>query len=63
MESLQKKQWIKTMEIKLKTLKENNTQILTKKELNIKPISTRWVYKIKKNDDKSLTFKVRFVIR
>ena len=39
--SLQKKLWIKAMNIELNTLKNNNTWKLVKKLANIKPIKTR----------------------
>ena len=51
------------MEKELQTLKENNTWTLRDLPESIRPISTRWVYKIKKNDDKSLSYKARFVAR
>ena len=50
------------MNIELKTLKDNNTQELVKKPLNIKPIKTRWVYKIKYNNSQTI-FKARFVAK
>jgi hypothetical protein len=46
--------WLKSMQTELKTLQDNNTWTLTDLPSGIKPISTRWVYKIKKNDDKSI---------
>ena len=51
------------MKQELKTLNDNNTWSIVDLPLNAKPISTRWVYKIKKNDDKSLTYKARLVAR
>ena len=51
------------MKTELQTLKENNTWMLKDLPENIRPISTKWVYKIKKNDDKSLTYKARLVAR
>jgi Reverse transcriptase (RNA-dependent DNA polymerase) len=63
MESPQKEQWLKAMATELKTLNENKTWTPVKNHPDIRPISTRWVYKIKKNDDKSLTYKARFVAR
>jgi hypothetical protein len=51
------------MKTELQTLKENNTWTLKDIPENIRPISTKWVYKIKKNDDKSLTYKARLVAR
>jgi Reverse transcriptase (RNA-dependent DNA polymerase) len=63
MESPQREQWLKAMTTELKTLNENNTWTIVKNNSNIRPISTRWVYKIKKNDDKSLTYKARFVAK
>jgi Reverse transcriptase (RNA-dependent DNA polymerase) len=51
------------MQTELKTLQDNNTWTLTNLPSSIKPISTRWVYKIKKNDDKSIQYKSRFIIR
>ena len=51
------------MEKELETLKNNKTWTIIDLPPNIKPISTKWVYKIKKNDDKTLTYKARLVAR
>ena len=51
------------MEKELETLKNNKTWTIIDLLPNIKPISTKWVYKIKKNDDKTLIYKARLVIR
>jgi hypothetical protein len=51
------------MQMELKTLQDNDTWTLTNSPSGIKPISTRWVYKIKKNDDKSILYKSRFIAR
>ena len=50
------------MNIELNTLKNNNTWELVKKPANIKPIKTRWVYKIKYNNSQAI-FKTRFVAK
>ena len=50
------------MNIELKTLKDNNTWELVKKPLNIKPIKTRQIYKIKYNNSQAI-FKARFVAK
>jgi len=55
--------WLKAMEKELETLKNNKTWTIIDLPPNIKPISTKWVYKIKKNDDKTLTYKARLVAR
>jgi Reverse transcriptase (RNA-dependent DNA polymerase) len=49
--------------MELKTLQDNDSWTLTDLPSSIKSISTRWVYKIKKNDDKSILYKSRFVVR
>ena len=54
---------LKAIDKELQTLNINNTQSIVDLPSNVKPISTRWVYKIKKNDDKSLTYKARLVAR
>ena len=51
------------MDTEISTLKANNTWTLKEIPPNTKPISTRWVYKIKKNDDKTLSYKARLVAR
>ena len=51
------------MDKEIQTLKDNKTWKLKKVPDNIRPISTRWVYKYKKNDDKRLTYKARLVAR
>ena len=51
------------MEIELQTLENNNTWDLVDLPKDQKVISTRWVYKIKQNDDKSINYKSRFVAR
>ena len=51
------------MKIELQTLQNNNTWTLIDLPKDQKSISTRWVYKIKKNDDKSINYKSRFVAR
>jgi hypothetical protein len=55
--------WLKAMDKEISTLKANNTWTLMDLPPNTKPISTRWVYKIKKNDDKTLSYKARLVAR
>ena len=52
--SQEKEIWIKSMQEELETLKENNTWKLIDLPNGHKPISTKWVYKIKQNDDKSI---------
>ena len=61
--SHEKDLWLKAMEKELQTLNTNNTWSIVDLPANNKPISTRWVYKIKKNDDKSLSYKARLVAR
>ena len=63
MNSPEKDLWQKAMEKELQTLKDNDTWSLQDIPDNIRPITTKWVYKIKKNDDKSLTYKARLVAR
>lgn len=63
MHSNEKDLWVKSMKREINTLKNNNTWKLVPKPKNRKPIKTKWVYKIKKNDDKSLEYKSRFVAK
>ena len=53
----------KAIKTELQIFKENNTWMLKDLPENIRPISIKQVYKIKKNDDKSLTYKARLVAR
>lgn len=64
MTSPQKDQWVKAMESEVKSLKENKTWMLVDLPKDRKPISCKWVYKIKTNADGSLDkFKARLVAR
>ena len=51
------------MQKELKTFESNQTWILVDLPANYRPISTRWVYKLKKKDDKSLEYKAKLVIK
>ena len=50
------------MQKKLNTLKENKTWEIIPNNNNIKPLKTRWVYKIKDKPD-YIEFKARFVAK
>jgi hypothetical protein len=61
--SIFKDYWLKSMQKELNTLKANNTwQIVPYKDNIIKPLKTRWVYKIKDYND-YIEFKSRFVAK
>jgi Reverse transcriptase (RNA-dependent DNA polymerase) len=59
----EKEIWLKSMTRELETLSKNDTWTLVDLPIGKKAISTKWVYKIKKNDDKSIQYKSRFVAR
>ena len=61
--SQEKELWLDSMKRELRTLQNNNTWTLIDLPKDQKAISTRWVYKIKQNDDKSINYKSRFVAR
>jgi hypothetical protein len=63
MHSDEKDLWVKSMKREINTLKNNNTWKLVPRPKNRKIIKTKWVHKIKKNDDKSLEYKSRFVAK
>lgn len=64
MTSSHKDQWVKAMDSEVKSLKENKTWILVDLPKDRKPISCKWIYKIKTNADGSLDkFKARLVAR
>ena len=66
--SVFKDYWLKAEQNELNSLKSNNTwDLINKKDLNlssnlIKPLKTRWVYKIKESND-YYQFKARFVAK
>ena len=50
------------MELELNSLKDNNTWELVPLPKGVKPLKTRWVYKIK-NPEISPIFKSRFIAK
>jgi hypothetical protein len=65
--SIYKEQWLDAMHKELDSLKSNNTWDLVTRPRGVKPLKTRWVYKIKnpKNstDLKDIAFKARYVAK
>ncbi|GJX59599.1 PLAC8 family protein [Tanacetum coccineum] len=63
-EAFQNTEWRKAMEEKLDALERNQTWELSPKPKDVKPISCKWVYKIKRRTDRSVErYKVRLVAR
>ena len=63
-EASQKTEWIKAMEEEIKALVENQTWDLVPKPRDVKPVSCKWVYKIKTRPDGSIErYKARLVAR
>ncbi|KAJ4715914.1 Retrovirus-related Pol polyprotein from transposon TNT 1-94 [Melia azedarach] len=63
-EAVQHKEWRNTMEEEILALKQNETWDLVPKSQEIKPISCKWVYKIKRRPDGSVErYKARLVAR
>ena len=63
--SIYKEYWIKAMQKELNTLNSNNTWNIVpyNKDNNIvKPLKTKWVYKIKDNNE-FIEFKARFIAK
>ena len=59
-----KEKWIQAMDEEITSLKENNTWVLVGNQRKGKPISCKWVYKIKRNPDGSIErYKARLVAR
>lgn len=57
-------EWQKAMEEEIKALKENQTWDLVPKPKDVKPISCKWVYKVKTRTDGSIErYKARLVAR
>ena len=64
MNSPYKDLWLKAMEKELKSLDSNNTWDIVPSSPNVKPLKTRWVYKIKESNYSDLIeFKARFVAK
>jgi len=61
--SPKKNYWLKAINYKLKTLKNNNTWDIINKTSNIKPFRTRWVYKVKNLNNNLIEFKAKFVVK
>ncbi|XP_019178881.1 PREDICTED: uncharacterized protein LOC109174043 [Ipomoea nil] len=63
-EAFQKLEWINAMEEEVIALEQNQTWELIPKPKDVKPISYKWVYKVKRNADGSIKrFKARLVAR
>lgn len=61
-EASQSVEWQKAMEEEILALKENQTWDLVAKPKDVKPISCKWVYKIKTRPDGSIErYKARLV--
>lgn len=64
LESEQKNEWLKAIQSEMNSLKENKTWILTKLPKDAKAISSKWVFKIKRNVDDSVEkYKARLVVK
>jgi hypothetical protein len=63
-EASQSSEWMKAMEEEIHALKQNQTWDLMPKPRDVKPISCKWVYKIKRRPDGSIErYKARLVAR
>ena len=63
-EASQSPEWIKAMKEEITALEQNQTWELAPKPRDVKPISCKWVYKIKRRTDGSIErFKARLVAR
>ena len=63
-EASQKAEWRKAMKEEVKALAENQTWDLVPKPKDVKPISCKWVYKIKTHPNGSIErYKARLVAR
>ena len=64
MSSKYKDEWIQAEKEELSALRNNNTWKVVERPANAKPISCRWVYKVKLNPDNSVKkFKARLVAK
>jgi hypothetical protein len=63
MQSNEQKQWMKAMNKKLASLKENETWELVNRQVNAKVIQNRWVMRVKKSCDCNARFKARLVAK
>jgi hypothetical protein len=57
MQSNERKQWMKTMNEELASLKENETWELINRPFNAKVIQNHWVMRVKKSCDGNARFK------
>uniref|UniRef100_A0A2N9IT58 Integrase catalytic domain-containing protein n=1 Tax=Fagus sylvatica TaxID=28930 RepID=A0A2N9IT58_FAGSY len=63
-EASQSSEWMKAMEEEIHALKQNQTWDLVPKPKDVKPISCKWVYKVKTRADGSIErYKARLVAR
>jgi len=63
-EASKSSKWIRAMEEEINALEQNQTWDLVPKPKNVKPISCKWVYKLKHHPDGSIErYKARLVAR
>ena len=63
-EASQSPKWIKAMKEEIDALEQSQTWKLVPKSKEVKPISCKWVYKIKTRPDRSIErYKARLVTR
>jgi hypothetical protein len=63
-EAIQHQCWIEAMNSELHALQQNKTWIFVDQPANIKPIGSKWVYKVKHKDDGSIErYKARLVAK
>jgi Reverse transcriptase (RNA-dependent DNA polymerase) len=63
-DAVKKDKWRKAMEEEMTTLRQNQTWELMPKPEGVKPISCKWVYKVKTRADSSIErYKARLVAR
>jgi len=63
LQSIEQKQWMKTMNEELASLNENETWELVNSPINAKMIQNRWVMRIKTSCDGNAPFKARLVAK
>ncbi|KAI3501786.1 hypothetical protein L1887_29807 [Cichorium endivia] len=64
LEAKSNKEWVKAMKAEIDSIVKNNTWELVHPPKHVKPIGLRWLFKIKRNPDGSITrFKARLVAK